>query len=195
MISSRWQEGRRAWRRLESCTRAEHLDSEAALSALGDLALVRELLGEAQLAVVRAARAGGRPWSEIASALGVSRQAAWERWRELDLAVTPPTAAASTTKETMTWREGGMPTISEVWARIEAHAGEVFHQKRGNPFTYTVSGGCIRPDRTNRLLPRTDFAAALELVPTDSTVSFQHLQGPSYVWAILHDRRIRRSDW
>ena len=88
-----------------------------------------------------------------------------------------------------------MPTISEVWARIEAHAGEVFLQKRGKPFTYAVSAGCVRPDRTNRLLPRTDFAAALELVPTHTTVPFQHLQGPSYVWAILHDRRIRQSDW
>jgi hypothetical protein len=124
----------------------------------------------------------------------VSRQAAWERWRELDLTVTPPTTAASTTEETMTWREGGMP-ISEVWARIEAHAGEVFHQKRGNPFTYTVSGGCVRPHRTNRLLPRADLAAALKLVPTETTVSFQRLQGPSCVWATLHDRRIRRSNW
>jgi len=88
-----------------------------------------------------------------------------------------------------------MPIIDEVWGRIEAHVGEVFRQKRGAPFTYTVGGGCVRPDRTNRLLPRSDFAAALDLVPSATTVPFQRLQGSSCIWAILHDPRISGDDW
>jgi hypothetical protein len=123
----------------------------------------------------------------------VSRQAARERWRELDVAPALPTNAAST-RETMTWRGRRYADHQRGVGAHRPYAGEVFHQKRGKPFTYTVSGGCVRRDRTNRLLPRTDFAAALELVPTDTTVSFQRLQGPSYVWAILHDRRIP-GDW
>ena len=90
-----------------------------------------------------------------------------------------------------------MPAIEEVWGRIDAHAGEVFRLKRrGTPFSYTVSGGCVLPDRTRRQIPRSNFAAALQLVPTDTTVPFQQrFQGPSYIWAILHDPRIRQDDW
>jgi hypothetical protein len=137
-------------------------------------------------------RADGRSWSEIAAALDVSRQAVWERWHALDASPTGTTTGAVPGTTDTSREERMMPTIEEVWGRIEAHAGEVFRQKRGASFTYTVAGGCVRPDRTNRLLPRSDFATALELVPSPTTVPFQRLQGPSYVWAILHDPRIRR---
>ncbi|WP_458114598.1 helix-turn-helix domain-containing protein [Arthrobacter sp. R1-13] len=33
---------------------------------------------------MRQARKAGLSWTEIATALGVTRQSAWERWRELD---------------------------------------------------------------------------------------------------------------
>jgi PASTA domain/Homeodomain-like domain len=36
------------------------------------------------LAAVRAARVHGKSWAEIATHLGVTRQSAWERWRDLD---------------------------------------------------------------------------------------------------------------
>jgi hypothetical protein len=80
--------------------------------------------------------------------------------------------------------------MDAVWKRIEVHAGETFHQKRGKPFTYTVVGGAVSPDTTNRLLPRSDFARALDLMPLDGPGEIQHLQGPSYIWAILNDKRI-----
>ena len=58
---------------------------------------------------------------------------------------------------------GVMPRdITTVWARIEAKAGETFHQKRGSAFTYEVRGGTVVPDRTNRVLPRIDFEKALQ---------------------------------
>ena len=42
------------------------------------------MLGQAELAAVRTARLHGRSWAEIAAHLGVTRQSAWERWRDLD---------------------------------------------------------------------------------------------------------------
>jgi hypothetical protein len=38
---------------------------------------------------VRGARRDGRSWTEIATRLGISRQSAWERWRDVD--DSPPT--------------------------------------------------------------------------------------------------------
>ncbi len=85
--------------------------------------------------------------------------------------------------------------ITTIWARVEAHAGECFHQKRGDDFRYEVHGGCVIPDRTNRFLPRCEFEKALQQVPLDGPGEIRHLQGPSYIYAVLMDRRIRGDDW
>jgi hypothetical protein len=87
------------------------------------------------------------------------------------------------------------PDIGTIWTRIEAHAGETFRQKQGAIFTYEVGGGWVVPPRTNRLLPRTDFAKALQHVPLEGPGEIQHLQGPSYIYAVLMDQRIRVADW
>ena len=66
---------------------ARWLDSpqpDGALDALADLALLRRALEVAELSAVQAARAAGRSWAEIATMLGVTRQSAWEKWRDLD---------------------------------------------------------------------------------------------------------------
>lgn len=86
-------------------------------------------------------------------------------------------------------------TFAEVWQRIESCAGETFHQIRGGEFTYEVRSGHVWPNRTERGLPRSHFARAFELVPLPSTVPVQDLQGPSYLYAILMDDRVRRDDW
>lgn len=82
-----------------------------------------------------------------------------------------------------------------VWKKIEARAGESFRQIRGGEFTYSIHSGCVVPDRTNRQLPRSQFEKAFDLVPLENTKSVQDLQGPSYLYAILMDARIRRQDW
>jgi PASTA domain len=86
-----WRDGRRAWSRLESwgpgdpAARSGHEgDGEGALRALSDIGLVRRLLDQAELVAVRTSRRHGKSWAEIATKLGVTRQSAWERWRELD---------------------------------------------------------------------------------------------------------------
>jgi len=86
-------------------------------------------------------------------------------------------------------------SFAEVWERIENHDGETFKQIRGGEFTYEMRSGTLWPDRTNRGLGRSQFAQAFEHVPLTSTVPLQRLQGPSYLYAILMDDRIRRGDW
>jgi hypothetical protein len=59
-------------------------DGDAALRALSDVTEVRRGLEQAELAAVRTARRHGRSWTEIATMLAITRQSAWERWRDLD---------------------------------------------------------------------------------------------------------------
>lgn len=89
-----------------------------------------------------------------------------------------------------------IPSIDEVWRRIEAHEGETFHTKAGLPLTYAVTGRTLTTNRAEQGLGFSDFATALELVPFDGPGDVTwDVRGPAYVWAILHDPRIRQSDW
>jgi hypothetical protein len=75
-----WREAKRAWDRLAGRPRT----GEAALDALVDIGAVRRLLDRTEFDAVRNARRARRSWAEIATGLGVSRQSAWERWRDVD---------------------------------------------------------------------------------------------------------------
>ncbi len=97
-----WRDGRRAWSRLESwgpgdpAARSSHEgDGEGALRALSDIGLVRRLLDQAELVAVRTSRRHGKSWAEISTRLGVTRQSAWERWRELDETPAPASRVES----------------------------------------------------------------------------------------------------
>ncbi len=85
--------------------------------------------------------------------------------------------------------------IQLVWQRIKDHEGEIFYQKRGGEFTYTVKGNTLHLSRTNRSVSRPTFEKALRYVPLENTVPIQKLQAPSYLYAILMDKRIKMSDW
>jgi hypothetical protein len=85
--------------------------------------------------------------------------------------------------------------VNEIWSRIERHAGEDFRLIGGKVFSYEVPGNYLRPIGRVRHLSKTNFGKALERVPLDNTGSVSDLQGPSYVYAILMDPRIRQSDW
>jgi hypothetical protein len=69
----------------------------------------------------------------------------------------------------------------------------------GKPFTYQVEDNAIRPSTHKTLIHRGQFEKALEmnLVPADNTKPFQKakLWGPSYLYAILMDQRIKQTDW
>ncbi|GAY08824.1 PASTA domain-containing protein [Pseudonocardia sp. N23] len=92
-----WRDGRRAWERLAFWYpdgRPVRDDPERdPLTALADVGLVRRLLDETELEAVRSARRRGLSWAEIATKLGVSRQSAWERWRDLDTSEPTPAPA------------------------------------------------------------------------------------------------------
>lgn len=76
-----WEQAQQAWRRLAA---RSGRPSDDGLAALSDIGVVRRMLDQAELAAVRAARLHGKSWAEIATHLGVTRQSAWERWRDLD---------------------------------------------------------------------------------------------------------------
>jgi hypothetical protein len=82
-------------------------------------------------------------------------------------------------------------SFDHIWDRIKAHAGEPFHQVKGSEFRYAIVSGAVVPDRTNRNLPRRHFERAWERRPLTGPGQLQDLQGPSYLFAILSDSRIR----
>jgi len=71
-----------AWKRLLAHFRTR--EPGDVLESLDDIGTVRRMLDRAELAFVRSARQQGRSWAEIATGLGITRQSAWERWRDLD---------------------------------------------------------------------------------------------------------------
>jgi len=88
-----------------------------------------------------------------------------------------------------------MQDINVVWKRICEHEGQEFRQIRGKPFTYSVSGNVLFLNCTNRSISKRTIEQALEYVPLDNTVPVQHLQAPSYIYAILMDNRICNGLW
>jgi hypothetical protein len=80
-----WENAKQAWERLHGWVSGSHADGGVpALEALDDIGELRRVLDQAELEAVRTARRHGRSWAEIATRLGVTRQSAWERWRDLD---------------------------------------------------------------------------------------------------------------
>jgi hypothetical protein len=89
-----------------------------------------------------------------------------------------------------------MINFDGVWRRILANVGEDFETIKGLPFSYEIDGEVLHPSRTNYNIPRSQVMKAFELVPFDGPgVINNTVRGPSYVWAILHDPRIRARDW
>ena len=87
-----------------------------------------------------------------------------------------------------------MISIDAIWARIKANEGSKFHQIRGKEYTYTIIGASLVPDGINQNIPKSHFEQAIPLMPLENTTAVQHLRGPSYIYSILMDPRIRRED-
>ena len=88
-----------------------------------------------------------------------------------------------------------MLSFNTIWSRIRENEGQTFRQIRGQKFTYSVIGSAIVPSTTNQNIPKAHFEAATALLPLQNTVAVQHLRGPSYIYAVLMDNRIRKTDW
>jgi hypothetical protein len=87
------------------------------------------------------------------------------------------------------------PLASAVWSRIIAAQGATFRTVTEFDFTYEVIGTAVHASRTNRHLSRRNFERALEMIPLSGPGEIQHLQGPSYTYAILTDPRVRVADY
>lgn len=78
----------------------------------------------------------------------------------------------------------------EVWSNILKNQGEVFRQIRGRKFTYEIRGDCLIPNTTNVNIGKKDFEKAYMMYPLKNTMGLQDLRGPSYIFAVLMDKRI-----
>ena len=86
--------------------------------------------------------------------------------------------------------------FEEVWERILAHQGDTFHTKRNLAFTYKIQNGVLIPNRAKQLIGKSEFKKVYEIVPLVSLTPINKVvRGSSYVWAILHDKRISKGDW
>jgi hypothetical protein len=89
-----------------------------------------------------------------------------------------------------------MPSVENVWTRLKSFEGQDFETKTGKPFTYEISGEVFHPSRTEYNVSKAEFRKALAVVPCDGPgVINRTVRGPAYVWAVLHDSRIRKQDW
>lgn len=88
------------------------------------------------------------------------------------------------------------PPFSKIWKLIISYEGEEFNTVTNLPFTYQINGKILRPSRTEYNIAMSDFATAYDLVPIDNTSKIARLvRGPSYIYAILHDKRISKNQW
>jgi hypothetical protein len=86
-----------------------------------------------------------------------------------------------------------MNDFEQLWGRITALSGQTFHTKRGIPFTYYATSSSVVLHNTDRMLPKGQFVEALSRFPISGPGELQDLQGPSYMYAILTDPRVRES--
>lgn len=88
------------------------------------------------------------------------------------------------------------PPFDATWTRIRALEGAGFATKTGLPFHYAINGEQLTPSRTGYPLHKREFQSAYPHVPCAGPGAFvNEVRGPSYVWAILHDPRIRKDEW
>ena len=89
--------------------------------------------------------------------------------------------------------DGENMNIINVWKNIKKYSGEEFYTKTGIPYSYTVKGSQVMLQNTNRNIPYSDFEKAVNL----SNISISKLnelgvQGPSYIYGIITDERIKK---
>lgn len=87
-------------------------------------------------------------------------------------------------------------SINNIWNRIKKFEDETFYTKTNKQFIYSISGNVFRVNRTKYNISKSEFTKAFALVPFDGPGVINNLvRGPAYVWAVLHDIRIRKQDW
>lgn len=90
-----------------------------------------------------------------------------------------------------------MVTIEAIWLRIRLHEGSTFRTVSGVEFAYEVDGNRLRTtSKAPGWIDKDSFGAVLSRVPASGPSDLGAVvYGPSYVWGILHDKRIRGADY
>ena len=83
-----------------------------------------------------------------------------------------------------------------LWKVVTVLEGRVFQTITGKPFQYKIHGTGIIPHpscgkATNRILPRKDLEKAWRRMPVSGPGELHDLQGPSYLYGILSDPRVK----
>ena len=83
--------------------------------------------------------------------------------------------------------------IDKVWANICKHEGDVFHTVKNKGYTYVVKDNYILINNdSRRKITRTNLSKALEIQnPTCSKIGNAGIWGPSYVYGVITDDRIK----
>jgi len=86
--------------------------------------------------------------------------------------------------------------FNRIWQSVGAHTGEDFSTIKGLPFRYALAGQTVWIERDGRrieqVLGQSEFRKAWERWPVGGPGELQDLRGPSYIFAILSDARIRK---
>ncbi|HWD05276.1 MAG TPA: PASTA domain-containing protein [Amycolatopsis sp.] len=159
---SRWQAGEHAWRRLSPWAR-NPADGDP-LAALGDVGELRRLLDGVELEAVRAARRAGKSWAEIATKLGVTRQSAWERWRDLDGELGAPEPLSAAARFTRRRSQARVPNVVGLTFGVaQAALGEAGLVGVAADFDTPVDTTRIITDQSPESGARTGFGATVRL--------------------------------
>jgi hypothetical protein len=78
-----------------------------------------------------------------------------------------------------------------LWAKIQQHQGETFYTVRKKELVYEVVGDMLYHNLTSAGIPRSDFVKAASLNPKNTAALHSKVRGPSYVYAIITDPRIK----
>ena len=83
--------------------------------------------------------------------------------------------------------------IDKVWANICKHEGEVFYTARNVEYTYVVMDSYILINNdSRRKITKTNLEKALGIQnPTCSKIGRAGIWGPSYIYGIITDSRIK----
>ena len=83
--------------------------------------------------------------------------------------------------------------IETVWNNIKRHEGEIFFKKRGGKYTYTVHNDVVIIDgiKAGRITKSTLSKALSVPNPTPRKIELAGCWGPSYIYGIIVDKRIR----
>ena len=78
-----------------------------------------------------------------------------------------------------------------VWDKIISNEGNKFHTVTNLEFTYRINNNILIPSRTEYNISRNNIKKAFDLLPVSGPGDISNVvQGSSYVWAILNDKRI-----